>query len=103
MQTTAGRNASPSSYCTASNARLKSAMMSSICSVPIESRIVFGKIPCSESSCAFSSECVVVAGISLAFYFIVLSIAVSRAQFLLHFKQRLTKQSPRLEKTTPFC
>ena len=37
-------------------------MMSSMCSVPIESLIVLGWIPCSSSSAALSCEWVVVAG-----------------------------------------
>ena len=49
-------------YFILSNACSKSAIISSICSVPIESRIVFGFIFCSSSSSGLSCEWVVVAG-----------------------------------------
>ena len=49
-------------YFIAANAPSRAAIRSSICSVPIERRIVFGLIPCSASSASVSCECVVDAG-----------------------------------------
>ncbi len=49
-------------FATALNASSRSKIISSICSVPIESLIVFGLMPCSASSSSLSCECVVVAG-----------------------------------------
>jgi NOL1/NOP2/fmu family ribosome biogenesis protein len=49
-------------YSTALKASERSSMISSIFSVPMERRIVFGLIPWSISSSAFNSECVVDAG-----------------------------------------
>ena len=44
------------SYRTARKASSKSSIISSICSVPMDSRMVFFKIPCSFAFCSFSSE-----------------------------------------------
>ena len=49
-------------YLTALKASSRSSMISSICSVPIDSRIVFGRMPACASSSSFIWECVVLAG-----------------------------------------